>query len=141
MYFANVFTHLDELTNGVSAELIIANDGVTLHGIRVSWTIKSKYSNCIYVSPRVDLNSGEVGKDITFSDNSAEFLNLDCNRQYTPRVGATVSHTYISDNGNQLFYGGNKHAMFYLHYTCMCVENSLGSLFSLNFCKLCGVDI
>ena len=57
MYFANVFTHLDELTNGVSAELIIVNDGVTLHGIRVSWTIKSKYSNCIYVSPRVDLNS------------------------------------------------------------------------------------
>ena len=92
MYFANVFTHLDELTNGVSAELIIANDGVSLHGIRVSWTIKSKYSNCMFVSLRVDLNSGEVGKDITFSDNSAEFLNLDCNRQYTPRV-VLLSHT------------------------------------------------
>ena len=125
MYFANVFTHLDELTNGVSAELIIANDGVSLHGIRVSWTIKSKYSNCTFVSPRVDLifNSGEVRKNITVNDNSAEFLNLDCNRQYTPRVGATISYTYISDNGNQLFYGGNKHVMllcFFLHHLHVC---------------------
>ena len=110
MQFANVFTHLDELTNGVSAELIIANDGVSLHGIRVSWTIKSKYSNCTFVSPNVDLvfNSRKIRKNITVSDNSAEFHNLDCNRQYTPKVGATISHTYISDNGNQLFYGGNK---------------------------------
>ena len=56
---------------------------------------------------RVELNSGEVGKDITVNDSSAEFLNLDCNRQYKPRVRVTkVFHFEIADHGSQLFYGG-----------------------------------
>ena len=33
----------DSLTTGVHAQLITANDGVSLLGIRVSWTIKSEY--------------------------------------------------------------------------------------------------
>ena len=95
------------MTNGVSSELITATDGVSLHGIRVLWTIKTQYLNCQYSSLRVELNSGELGKDITVSDNSAEFLNLDCNRQYRPRVRAVVSHFVIEDHDAQLFYGGS----------------------------------
>ena len=103
----HVFTHSDELTNGVSSELITATDGVSLHGIRVLWTIRSRYFNCQFSSLRVELNSGELGEDITVSDNSAEFLNLDCNRQYRPRVRAIVSHITIEGYGTQLFYGGS----------------------------------
>ena len=57
-----------------------------------------------FSSLRVDLNSGEVGKDITVSDNPAEFLNLDCNRQNRPRVRAVVPHFAIKDHGTQQLY-------------------------------------
>ena len=107
-----MFTHLDELTNGVSAELINATDGVTLLGIRVLWTIKHQYLNCQYSSLRVELNPGELGKDITVSNNSAECLNLDCNRQYKPRVRAIkVFYFDISHYGSQLFYGGTSNIL------------------------------
>ena len=94
------------MTNGVGAELITATDGVSLHGIRVLWTIKSEYLNCQFSSLRVELNPGELGKDITVNDNSAEFLNLHCNRQYTPRVRATVRGIEVKDDGTKLLYGG-----------------------------------
>lgn len=67
------------------------------HGIRVPWTIKPEYLNCQYSTLGDELNSGEVGKDITVSDNSVEFLSLDCNGQYIPRVRAIISHFTMED--------------------------------------------
>ena len=100
------------MTNGVSTELIAAADGVSLNGIRVLWAIRPQYLNCQFSSLRVELNSGEVnGKSITVSDYSAEFLNLDCNSQYRPRVKAIVSHLMIVDSGANFFYGGNNYVM------------------------------
>ena len=107
----------DKLTNGVSAELITASDGVSLRGIRVLWTTKSQYSNCQFTSLRVELNFGEVGKNITVNDTSAEFFSLDCNRQYTPRVRAATYFIAIDrDIGAQLFYGGKTHACYNILY-------------------------
>ena len=97
----------DKSTNGVSAELITAADGVSLRGIRVLWTIRSQYLNCQFSSLRVELNSGELGRDITVNDSSAEFLNLRCNRQYRPRVRAVLMYTATEDDGDQLFFGRN----------------------------------
>ena len=96
----------DDLTNGVRAKLITADDGVSLLGIRVLWTIKSEYLNCHLSSLRVELNPGQHSRDITVNNRSADFYNLDCNEQYTPRVIAVVSHVRIQDIGDRLFYGG-----------------------------------
>ena len=106
IYSANVFTHLDQLTEEVSANLITTTDGVSLHGIRVLWTIKSQYLNCQFESLRVELSPLELGKVITVNDSSAEFLNLDCNRQYRPRVRAVKNKFATEHRGAQLFYGG-----------------------------------
>ena len=96
----------DDLTNGVSAELITANDGVSLLGIRMFWTIKSEYLNCQLSNLRVQINQGQHSKDITVNNRSADFYNRDCNEQYTPRVTAIVSATEIQNIGDRLFYGG-----------------------------------
>ena len=50
-----------------------APDGELL-GIRVTWRIKSEYSGCQFTSLRVELNNGEVGKDISdLTDGVANF--------------------------------------------------------------------
>ena len=94
-----------DFTNGLSAELIIDNDGVSLLGIRVLWTIKSEYLNCSFTSLRVQLNSGERNRDITVNDSSADLYNLDCNKQYTPKVRGIVVGVGTSDIGNMVFFG------------------------------------
>ena len=96
----------DDLTNRVLAQLITADDGVSLLGIRVLWTIKSEYLNCQLSNLRVQLNQGQHSTDITVNNTSADFYNLDCNEQYTPRVTAIVSATEIQNIGDRLFYGG-----------------------------------
>ena len=102
----------------VSAELITADDGVTLLGIRVNWTINSTYSVCNISSLKVELNSGESTrklKNITVNESgsSLDFINLDCNTQYTPRLISNISLTSsdcvtfgIVVNGTQILFGG-----------------------------------
>ena len=106
------------LTTGIRSELITANDGVSLLGIRVLWRVKSEYSSCRFTQMRVELYPGphtiiidEVTADVR--DSSADFLNIDCNREYTPSVVAVISGNYqIQDTGDALFYGG-----IYIHAT------------------------
>ena len=69
------------------------------------WTIKSEYLNCQFSSLKVELNSGERRRDITVNDSSADLYNLDCNRQYTPRVRGATGGISSSDNGNMVFFG------------------------------------
>ena len=94
--------------------LITASDGELL-GIRVEWSIKDQYLSCQFDTLRVELNSGQVGKDISVDDRLADFNNeqLDCNTQYIPRVKAvitlttsTVSVISQTDDGASLIYGG-----------------------------------
>ena len=101
------------LTDRVTAMLITASDGELL-GIRVEWRIKPQYLSCQFNTLRVELNRGQVGKDISVDDRTADFNNeqLDCNTQYTPRVRAvitlttsTVSVISQTDDGASLFYG------------------------------------
>ena len=94
-----------DFTHGTSAELITANDGVSLLGIRVLWTIKSEYLNCQFTFLRVELNSGEHGRDITVNDSSADFSNLNCNRQYIPKVRGASGGISSSGIGNIVFFG------------------------------------
>ena len=97
------------LTTGVHAELITGNDGVSLLGIRVMWTIKSEYLNCHFSNLRVELNPGQHSRDVTVNDSSADFRNIDCNEQYTPRVTAdAVSEIgiQVQDTGDNLFFAG-----------------------------------
>ena len=57
-----------------------------------------------FSSLRVDLNSSELGNNITVNDNSA----ADCNRQYRPKaVRAVVPHFSTKDYCTQQFYGGS----------------------------------
>ena len=100
----------DYVTNGVRAELITDNDGVSLLGIRVLWSISSVYTrSCQYPPIRVELNPGGHVKEVTVSDTSAEFFNLECNRWYTPRVQSLFDTPEIDslDIGVPLIYGGN----------------------------------
>ena len=100
------------LTTGIRSELITANDGVSLLGIRVLWTVKPEYSRCYFTQMRVELYPGphtiiinEVTADVR--DSSADFFNIDCNREYTPSVVAVISKDrQIQDTGDTLFYGG-----------------------------------
>ena len=89
------------MTNGVTADLIIGADGVSLLGIRVMWSIKPEYLGCQFTSLKVELNNGEIVKDINVTDRSAEFFSdrLDCNRQYRPRVRAILSGKFKTDDG------------------------------------------
>ena len=100
--------HLDNLTTGVTAELIIDTDGLSLLGIRMSWTIKSVYLNCSFSSMRVELISvvTRLQRDITVNDTSTEFYDTICNSLYSPRVTAIYSQILIENFGNKLFYGG-----------------------------------
>ena len=83
---------------------------MSLLGIRVSWTINPEYLNCQLSNLNVELNRDEHSRDITVSDSSVDFYNLDCNKNYTPRVTASLSLTdstfEIQGNGDMLFYGG-----------------------------------
>ena len=67
--------------------LITAPDGELL-GIRVEWRIKPQYLGCQFTTLRVELSPGQVGRDISVTDRTADFNNeqLDCNTQYTPKV-------------------------------------------------------
>ena len=128
----------DNLTTGIRVELITVNDGGSLLGIRVLWTIKSEYLNCQFSNLRVELNPGQHSRDITVNDRSADFYNLTCNEQYTPRVTAVVSGIQIQDIGHRLLYGGltfmllfhnnNSHRILKLilyYLTCIQVKKTL----------------
>ena len=78
-----------------------------LVGIRVNWTIKSEHLNCLFTSLTVYLLPGGHFRDITVNDSSADFYNLDCNTEYTPRVRVAFMGTSLQDVGDSLFYGGN----------------------------------
>ena len=75
----------------VTAMLITASDGELL-GIRVEWRIKPQFLSCQFTTLRVELNPGQVGKDISVNDRTADFSNeqLDCNTQYTPILSAVI---------------------------------------------------
>ena len=89
--------------------LITAPDGELL-GIRVEWSIKPEYLHCRFTTLRVELNNGEVGKDINVNDMFKNFSSVDhlvCNRQYTPRVIAVFLGMSRSDYGAPpLYYRG-----------------------------------
>ena len=93
-----------------------------LIGIRVTWSIKTAYSGCVFTLLRVELNNDEVGKDINdITDGVANFNHeqLDCNRFYTPRVRAThvsPAFTTITDNGIPVHYSSK---FINDNYSCM----------------------
>ena len=115
------------MTNGVSATLFTASDGEL--GIRVMWSIKHENLDCQFATLRVELNN-EVGKDIsvdeTFKDFSEVHDNLDCNRQYTPKVTATFSDFSKSDSGAMLFYRSK-----IKQYACIAYSVDHASIFLL----------
>ena len=96
--------------------MIIGADGVSLLGIRVVWSIKPEYLSCQFASLKVELNFGELGKDINVTDRSADFFSnrLDCNRQYRPRVRANLSGRFKTDDGISVFYGGKNEIHAYM---------------------------
>ena len=100
--------------------MIISADGVSLLGIRVMWSIKPEYLGCQFTILRVELNTGELGKDINVTDRSADFFSnrLDCNKQYRPRVRADLSG-FKADNGSMVFYGGKMRSMAHAYNPCM----------------------
>ena len=112
----NLYIRSDNLTNGVTADLIIGADGVSLLGIRVVWSITPEYLSCQFASLKVELNFGELGKDINVTDRSADFFSnrLDCNRQYRPRVRANLSGRFKTDDGISVFYGGKNEIHAYM---------------------------
>ena len=63
------------------------------------------YLNCPSFSLTVYLLPGGHSRDITVNDSSAEFYNLDCNREYTPNLRGAVGGVSSSDNGNLVFFG------------------------------------
>ena len=79
---------------------------MSLLGIRVMWSIKPEYLGCQLTSLKVELNTGELGKDISATDRSADFFSnrLDCNRQYKPRVRAVSSGRFRTDDGISVFF-------------------------------------
>ena len=79
------------VTNGVTAMLITAPGGELLD-IRVEWSIKSEYLGYQFTTIRVELNPGQVGRDICVHDSTVDFNDeqLDCNTQYTPKVRAVI---------------------------------------------------
>lgn len=87
MYFFYADQESDYVTNGVRAELMIGTDGVSILGIRVLWRISSVYTrSCQYPQIRVEINPGGHAKEVTVSDTSAEFFDLECNKWYIARV-------------------------------------------------------
>ena len=93
--------------------LITAPDGELL-GIRVEWRIKTQYLGCQFTTLKVELNSGQVGRDISVDDRTVDFNNdeLDCNTQYTLRVRAVITESEDTvvitkiDHGTPLPYRG-----------------------------------
>ena len=108
------------MTNGVIAILITTFDGEL--GIRVKWSIKPEHQDCQFTTLRVELNENEISKDIsvheTFKDFSEAHGDLDCNRQYTPRVTASFSDFSKSDSGATLFYSSKTNGM-HVHVACI----------------------
>ena len=116
-YDTDIIINLDvsaNLTNGVTAMVNTAPGGELL-GIRVTWRIKSEYLDCQFTSLKVELYisgpEAEVGKDISVSDETADFFNeqLNCNALYMPRVRVVYVNMYIvtvTDNGIPVIYGG-----------------------------------
>ena len=100
---------IGNITNRINAELIRIDTGLLL-GIRVSWSWLSSEPVECFQSPEVYLstNTGSLSKTLssTSHNNSVEFLNLDCNQMYTPRVRATFGgQVRLSEDGNTLFFG------------------------------------
>ena len=103
---------LGSVTDGVNAELIRADSGILL-GIRVSWSWVSSVPAECFQSPVVELSyvTNQIRKirktlNFTSRNNLVEFIDLVCNRMYTPTVRATVRDIVLHDNGNALFFGG-----------------------------------
>ena len=103
--------------------MLITAPGGELLGIRVEWRIKPQYLICLFTTLRVELNPGQVCKNISVNNRTADFSNeqLDCNTRYTPRVTAVIPQTdsySISNNnsGTPLPYGGKtKYAVNGMH--------------------------
>ena len=89
---------------------------MSLLGIRVMWSIKPENLSCQFTLLRVELNVGELGRDINVTDRSADFFSdrLDCNRQYRPRVLAVLSGRFRTDDGSSVFYGGKNEIHAYM---------------------------
>ena len=119
--------------------LITALDGELL-GIRVEWRIKPQYLGCQFNTLRVELNHGQVGRDLSVDDRTADFSNeqLHCNIQYTPRVRAmfTESHFSISnsDDGTPLPYSGKTKQNM---QSCILQNNCI--VFLTLFCHCIGI--
>ena len=103
----------------MSAELIKANDGVTLYGARVSWTYAHDYRDCNVgtLSVKFEISypdwSSKYYVDSTFSDNSVELINLDCNSGYRFVIiygQIFSSHQYLGRTS--LFYGGKYYSYY-----------------------------
>ena len=131
-YYTDIIINLDvsaNLTNGVTVVVNTAPDGELL-SIRVTWRIKSEYLGCRFTTLKVELYisgpEAEVGKDISVSDETADFFNeqLNCNTLYMPRVRVVYVNVYtvtVTDNGIPVIYGGKSnysHHPFVL-YDCM----------------------
>ena len=104
-----LYACIGNITNGINAELIRTDTGLLL-GIRVSWSWLSRIEIQCFQSPKVELstNTGSLSKTLnsTSRNNSVDFLNLDCNQMYTPRVRATFGgQIELFENGNILFFG------------------------------------
>ena len=123
--------------------MLITAPGGELLGIRVEWTIKPQYLSCQFTTLRVELNSGQVGRDISVTNRTADFNNeqLDCNTQYTPTVRAVINnYHYISktDSGDPLFYRGKEQTMLALISDTYYVHYSVIGTFIVAFGKMSG---
>ena len=101
---------IGNITNGINAELIRTNAGL-LHGIRVSWSWFANVSANCFQSPEAQLLTfqGQLTKTLNVidRDNSVDFINLNCNEIYTPRVRATYNNVGQFENGIAIFFGGS----------------------------------
>ena len=100
----------------LSASILTASDGVTYRGVRLSWSHSSSYHSCSYIYYKAYINGQLPGNrrreiDITFSQRQVDFLNLDCNTDYSfylrlyymsSSSGYTVSY---STRSVSIFYG------------------------------------
>ena len=72
----------------LSASILTASDGVTYRGVRLSWSHSSSYHSCSYIYYRAYISGQLPGNrrrsiDITFTQRQVDFLNLDCNTDYS----------------------------------------------------------
>ena len=110
----------DPITDGVHAELIRSDSGLLL-GIRVSWSwLSSDEINCFQSPVEVQLRISAISQQPIATrrrfnsinrNNSIEFdiADLVCNQMYVPRVMATYNGIGTYDDGNTIYFGGDRH--------------------------------